>query len=59
MGTPFPPQEPFGEDAIRDVDEQADEHVEEVQREHAAEENDSGHPSSEGVSWWRRLFRRS
>ena len=63
MGIPFPPEEPFGEDAMRGAEERAEEHVEELRREHAAEHGEAAPEATDrpaaDVPWWRRLFRRS
>ena len=62
MGTPFPLEEPFGEDVMRRVEEQVEEHAEEVQKERLAAD-DEGDPAAgdrpaEDVTFWQRLFRR-
>ncbi|HEX9121965.1 MAG TPA: hypothetical protein VF984_01190 [Actinomycetota bacterium] len=63
MSTPFPPEEPFGEEEIHRVGEEAEEHAEEVRREHASEHDEAagerGDRAAPDVPWWRRLFRRS
>ncbi len=63
MSTPMPPEEPFEDEARHRIEEEAEEHVEEVRRERAAEHVDAqpgstGRPASD-LPWWRRLFRRS
>lgn len=62
MGTPVPPQEPFGEDAMRDAEKRAEEQAEEVRRERVAESGEitpeGSDPPSARAPWWRRLFPR-